>query len=90
MVWVPEASDERVSEACPRLLSPTAAARVPLTAKVTVPVGVRLELGWLTVAVAITDLPTGEGLSEVATESVVAAATLWTVTAVDDAEVAEL
>jgi hypothetical protein len=90
MVWVPAARVESVTEACPRLLTATASCLVPFAVKVIAPVGVRLEEGWLTVAVTMSAWPCGEGLSEVATPSVVAAATRVTVTATDDEEVADV
>ncbi len=48
--------------------------------KVTVPVAVRLESGWLTVAVKIADPPAGSGFWELARVSVVVAVTRATAT----------
>src|ERR1035437_3509725 len=90
MVWVPAARVESVTEACPRLLTATASGLVPFTVKVIAPVGVRLEGGGLTGAVTMSARPAGEGLREVATPSVVGAATRVTVTATDDDEVADV
>ena len=90
MVCLPTASDETVSEAWPRLSTATATGLPAPTVKVTAPVGVRLEVGWLTVAVMISAFPLGEGFSEVATTRVVAATTFWTVTAADPDEVADV
>jgi hypothetical protein len=90
MVWVPAARVESVAEACPRLLTAIATGLVPFAVKVIAPVGVRLEEGWLTVAVTMSAWPSGEGLREVATPSVVGAGTRVTVTATDDDEVADV
>src|ERR1017187_723447 len=90
MVWVPAASVERVREACPRSLRATTSGVPPFTVKLTVPAGVRLEEGWLTVAVTMSGWLFGAGLSEVATAGVVGAGTRVTVTATDEGDVADV